>query len=270
MSAEGQWRDDEHTRLLRINARSCYRWLFDLRRDHGGAGLSVEYTRGHANDAAARGSILNSLADYYASTAQGYVHDLSPSAPVPTFFMDDYTFATEADEWIEFSPRLFFMHHRARQQARELETGHDTNRMVSSLYSPAHPEFPYTRALSAYSALVQLYARSGQLPTAETLSERARGDPLSPFCRFGCRTMKSDFHLFVECPRFDSYRSEAGERPCARIGRRLGATPLREGDTTALQRASELFYTDTAIPWPMGYPHFTRTSISDTSRYYEV
>ncbi|EJD45292.1 hypothetical protein AURDEDRAFT_43389, partial [Auricularia subglabra TFB-10046 SS5] len=206
--------NDGPTRLLRINARSYYRWLVDLRRNHRETGLSVEYTRGHANDAAARGSVLNSLTDYYASTAQGYAHDL-PSAPVPTFFMDDYTFATEADGWIESSPRLFFMHHRARQQARDLETGHG-NRMVSSLYSPSHPEFPYTRALSAYSALVQLYARSGQLPTAETLSERARSNPLPPFCRFGCRTVESDFHLFVECPRFNSYRSEAGERLCAR------------------------------------------------------
>ncbi|EJD48726.1 hypothetical protein AURDEDRAFT_47657, partial [Auricularia subglabra TFB-10046 SS5] len=56
--------------------------------------------------------------------------------------------------------------------------------------------------------------------------------PVSPMCRFGCRTVESDFHLFVDCPRFDGYRVEAGKQLCARIGRRL------------------------ALPWPMGFPQF--------------
>ncbi|EJD37554.1 hypothetical protein AURDEDRAFT_73091, partial [Auricularia subglabra TFB-10046 SS5] len=73
---------------------------------------------------------------------------------------------------------------------------------------------------------------------------------------FGCRTVESDSHLFVECPRFNGYRVEAGEQLCARIGRRLARTPLGDEDTASLRRASEVFYGDTAVRWPMGFPQF--------------
>ncbi|KAG2111299.1 uncharacterized protein F5147DRAFT_687162, partial [Suillus discolor] len=39
------------------------------------------------------------------------------------------------------------------------------------------PDFPYTRASSSFSAVVQLYARSSQLDTAEVRHRRFRDMP---------------------------------------------------------------------------------------------
>ncbi|KAK0457285.1 uncharacterized protein EV420DRAFT_1216962, partial [Desarmillaria tabescens] len=61
------------------------------------------------------------------------------------------------------------------------------------------PEHPYIRASSAYSAVVQLYARSAQLDCAYTR-----------FLRFG--DMSPLFHhVFVVCPSFNHLRDEANE-----------------------------------------------------------
>jgi len=75
-----------------------------------------------------------------------------------------------------------------------------------SLYDPTPPaQHPYTRASSAYSALVQLYARSSQLPTSQTKHYRQLSD--NPMCSHGCSgTLESPHHLFVICPAFGHLR----------------------------------------------------------------
>ncbi|KAF8962026.1 hypothetical protein BDZ97DRAFT_1920910 [Flammula alnicola] len=81
--------------------------------------------------------------------------------------------------------------------------------LLPSLYnSDPPPEYAYTRALSAYSAVVQLYLRAGQLDTALTRSTRLNDDS-QPWCRFGCSVLEDSHHIFVDCPRFDNYRHHA-------------------------------------------------------------
>ena len=76
-------------------------------------------------------------------------------------------------------------------------------------YNKAPPEYPYTHAYSAYSALVQLYARSGQFPTADVLYSRGKLE--SPQCRHGCNTIEDQHHVFVKYERYAEWRSDAGE-----------------------------------------------------------
>jgi hypothetical protein len=77
------------------------------------------------------------------------------------------------------------------------------------LYDPhPPPEYHYSRARSAYSAVVQLYARSDQLDSAMHLHARLR-DGHQPWCRFGCVTLESAYHIFTQCPRFTPLRHDS-------------------------------------------------------------
>ncbi|KAJ7899507.1 hypothetical protein B0H14DRAFT_2494267 [Mycena olivaceomarginata] len=101
--------------------------------------------------------------------------------------------------------------------------------MALHLYdTKAPPEYSYTHAYSAYSALVQLYARSGQLPSADLLY--ARGKLASPQCRVGCDAIEDTHHIFVHCARYTEWRAKA---------------------ITELLRRTLLFSDD--IVWPLQY-----------------
>ncbi|KDQ49630.1 hypothetical protein JAAARDRAFT_63609 [Jaapia argillacea MUCL 33604] len=155
--------------------------------------VAIEYTRGHADDTSIP-SRLNSEADHYASKSQRFSDNLPP-APIPTFFMDEYTPYSESDGWIESNLKEYISLLLVEQTSMVLGTGHKF-RMATWLYDPRPPpNHPYTRAPSAYSATVQLYARSGQLPTALCLADRGR--TLSASCRFGCQTYEDPHHVFV-------------------------------------------------------------------------
>jgi hypothetical protein len=65
---------------------------------------------------------------------------------------------------------------------------------------------PYTRASSAYSAVIQLYAHSHQLPTNVPLV--AHFNDRLMLCWFGCQSIEDDHHLFVHCPFFDKVQHE--------------------------------------------------------------
>ena len=70
--------------------------------------------------------------------------------------------------------------------------------------SQSNPQvFPYTHSISLYSTLVQLYLRSGQLPTQHLLYQR--GMVASSQCHFGCDCAKSLHHLFIISPQFEEY-----------------------------------------------------------------
>ena len=91
------------------------------------------------------------------------------------------------------------------QCSHELELKHSL-RLVRSVYDPTPPPtYPYLRALSCYSALVQLYSHSGQPPTATHLHSQHKIQ--SHPCHFGCLDIPEDnHHLFVECPYFTELR----------------------------------------------------------------
>ena len=68
------------------------------------------------------------------------------------------------------------------------------------------PAYPYLKTPSSYSAVIQLYARSGQLDTAYTLANHL-GDIQQPWCRFGCPCAEEPNHVFVQCRAFAPLRS---------------------------------------------------------------
>ncbi|KAJ7488676.1 hypothetical protein B0H11DRAFT_2012528 [Mycena galericulata] len=75
--------------------------------------------------------------------------------------MDDYTFYRDADGWIEANIRVFVDHFMASELAGKLALGHRL-RMITWVHdTQPPPEYSYTRAVSAHSAVIQLYARSG-------------------------------------------------------------------------------------------------------------
>jgi hypothetical protein len=69
------------------------------------------------------GSRLNAEADHYASSAQNARH-LIATAPIPTFFMDDYAFYRDDNGWIETNIRVFVDYFLARQTAKTLSSAY--------------------------------------------------------------------------------------------------------------------------------------------------
>ena len=116
--------------------------------------------KGHSNDNTLE-SNLNAEADHFAVVSQRHIHSV-PSAPTPTFTMNDYTFYQESDGWIESNIRMFMDQLLTRKVATDLSFGH-RQRMTTWLYhKPNPPPYVYHKATSAYTAAIQLYARSGQ------------------------------------------------------------------------------------------------------------
>ncbi|KAJ7840448.1 hypothetical protein B0H13DRAFT_2366247 [Mycena leptocephala] len=92
---------DQRQRLRGMNGRSYYRWILDLVKKNK---LNIVYTPGHSSEVAVP-SRMNFEADHYASSSQHHLPDV-PTAPIPTF-MDEFTFNTPDDGWIESSIRNF-------------------------------------------------------------------------------------------------------------------------------------------------------------------
>ena len=177
--------------LRNMNGRSYYRWIMDLARRMR---TEVIHTKAHT-DQVDLSSLLNAEADYYASKSQNIVNSLHP-APIPTFFMDKFTFYCPKDGWIESNIRSFIEHFVTQDTLLELQNG-NRYRMATWLYDPRPPpSYPYVRATAAYSAVVQWYARSGQLLTADGMKNKGQGEDNR--CRMGCSAIKDPHHVFVQ------------------------------------------------------------------------
>jgi hypothetical protein len=182
-------------RLHSMNGRSYYRWILDLASRKS---ATVTYTKAHTTNSSLPSS-LNRQADHYASAAQKAISSIL-LAPVPTFFMDPYTFHRKNDGWIESNIR-YFINHLAAIATAERMAHMPKHRMSTWLYDPTPPPpWIYTKAHSAYTALVQLYACSGQLALAEGMYQKKAA--ISQLCRFGCPETENPHHIFVDCGRF--------------------------------------------------------------------
>ncbi|KAK0494424.1 hypothetical protein EDD18DRAFT_1174155 [Armillaria luteobubalina] len=118
-----------------------------------------------------------------------------------------FTLYTSADGYIESNISSFLSSALIRNTV-----AHPNFRPANTMLLPLYdlytpPEHPYIRASSAYSAVVQLYARSGQLDCAYTRFLRF-GD-MSPRCLAGCDDLETMHHIFVLCPSFDHLRNDA-------------------------------------------------------------
>ncbi|KZV89037.1 hypothetical protein EXIGLDRAFT_722026 [Exidia glandulosa HHB12029] len=235
-------------RIRHANGRSYYRWLQLVSDAHSLP--QVLYTKGHANSEEVE-SRFNSLADHYATSAQDPRYTV-PDAPVPTFTMDTFTFHSDADGWVESNIRAHVVHYCSLQTALELGGKY---RMATHLYDTrAPPEYPYLKAYRAYSAIVQLYARSGQLPTAARIMERHDVDAglSSETCRMDCgSTFETEYHIFVDCPAFDDMRREAGKALKYRLQRISDMGSLDDTHRTRILKLAESFYSSDSEMWPL-------------------
>ncbi|KAJ7477766.1 hypothetical protein B0H11DRAFT_2424813, partial [Mycena galericulata] len=240
---------DQRQRLRGMNGRSYYRWILNLASRNP---LKITYTPGHSEEVSIPAR-LNFEADHYASSAQRRLHDV-PTAPIPTFFMDEFTFYTPDDGWIESSIRTFVEKALILSASKKASAGHQ-QRMALHLYdSKPPPDFPYTMAYSAYSAVVQLYARSGQLPTADLLYSR---DKLNdPRCRAGCQAIEDQHHIFVDCPRYGDWRVKAAEDAHRRTNSKLAEKDIEETERTGLLLAAKSLFLDNDTLWPLHYSSY--------------
>ncbi|KAF8227892.1 hypothetical protein L208DRAFT_1074342, partial [Tricholoma matsutake] len=233
--------------LCHMNGCSYYKWILHLISTRQ---TVIRYTRGHSAESSTP-SILNVSADYYASKSQ-HIRSYLHYAPLPTFFMDPFTYFTPIDGWIESNIRGFTDRVLSDQSSRKLELNHGLH-LVRSW--PALT-YPYLCSLSCYSALVQLYACSGQLPTAMRLHSQHKINSYQ--CHFGCHDAPEDeHHLFVECPYFAELWSFSLSNSSAMI---LVYTELKcllpsEIVQCLMSAAKSLFSDDSAI-WPLHHTAF--------------
>ncbi|KAJ7255014.1 hypothetical protein B0H12DRAFT_1050396 [Mycena haematopus] len=208
----------------------------------------MTYTRGHSAELTLPAQ-LNREADHYASGSQKFRY-LMHAAPLPTFTMDMYTLYTPVDGWIESNTRNFIDFFLVEAAARKLGHGNRMRMLIGVHDHQPPPEYPYTRAISAHSAVIQLYARSGQLPTAETLESRAKLDLC--MCRLGCMAVESMHHIFVDCVHFSAWRDAAAEEVATRTERKLveAGIVIDHVQCPILIAAKSLFIDD-AVVWPL-------------------
>ena len=116
------------------------------------------------------------------------------------------------------------------------------------------PTYPYMRVTSAYTALVQLYARSGQLPTAEGMVQKGQGKDKS--CRIGCKAIEDMHHIFVVCPEYAKLREEAKKEVAKRTQARIQAFNIEETCMSSLLQKAKSLFIDCRTTWPLHYSFY--------------
>lgn len=235
---------DQVSRLRYMNGRSYYRWLLDLSNK---SAARIEYTAGHST-AVTLEAHMNNEADFYASASQKFFKDL-PAIPTPTFFMNDFTFHSSSDGWIESNVSSYVDARLSRHSTDEIGTGHSLR--MSTWAHDKHPpsDYPYTRAVSAHSAAVQLYARSGQLATADVLHTRGKLQDNS--CRLGCADIETMRHLFVKCLVYKQWRDEAADQVTERTMLKLETMQIEGVMMDKLCNAAKSLFSDSPSVWPL-------------------
>jgi hypothetical protein len=192
--------------------------------------------------------MLNQQADHYASAAQKVISSI-PIAPVPSCFMEPYTFHHEPDGWIKLNIRHFINHFSAIATADKLALM-PRHRMLTWLHNPnPPPPWIYTKAPSAYTTLVQLYAHSGQLVTAHGMCQKKA--LTSPICHFGCPYTENPHHLFIVCPRYSEMQLRALESLTMSIKTRLDKDEVNSSNQQCVLDTIEYIFSDSEITWPL-------------------
>lgn len=231
-------------RLRNMNGRSYYRWILSL---IGKTDINVKYTPAHTDEDTVEAK-MNRDADFYASRSHEFKH-LVPQSPIPTFHMNEYTFYRDGDGWIECNIGDFINVSMARETATKLGIGNRYRMSTWAHDQSSPPEFPYLRAASAHSAAVQLYSRSGQLPTADILVER--GKLSSDRCRLGCDEVEDMHHVFVYCEAYREWRAEAEASVVEWTKDRLATLEVEEVVANNLLKSAKSLFTDDPSVWPL-------------------
>ena len=227
-----------------------YQWLFDIFRRSPNPPV-LTYTPAHTSDQSTPAH-ANRLVDHLASSLHAPDRPLL-SLPLPTFTLPLYVLYAPSHGYV--LPPIPSTLDDLLTSSRLSDASARPNPVLFRCLYDDHPPppHPYTRASSAYSALVQLYSRSSQLDDAFTRYRRF-GDA-SPACHFGCATLEIPHHLFVECPHFSIVRDGA-----------LGAVTLETSSllTTAetpllsdvILRTAHTLFVDDPDTWPQYFSHY--------------
>jgi hypothetical protein len=192
---------------------------------------------------------MNNEADYLASTSQKIFKEL-PEAPAPTFHMNDFTFYSPTDGWIETNIPHYVDLKMTHQIATSLAHQHDQRMSTWAHDATPPPEYLYTRAVSAHSAAVQLYARSGQLATADTLRKRKNME--DDKCRLGCNATETPRHLFINCPIYQKWRDETSKEVIEKTELKMETIGITGETRNGLIAAAKSLFTDSKI-WPLHF-----------------
>ena len=115
------------------------------------------------------------------------------------------------------------------------------------------PLHPYTQASSAYSAIVQLYACSAQLPTNLTIASRFHDR--MPLCCFSCPSLEDPHHIFVHCLPFQHLRDKYSSLLLSDSRGILGDLTLTPSTLSHLDRVVTNLFRDHEC-WPLASSRF--------------
>nr|VWP00632.1 Mevalonyl-coenzyme A hydratase sidH (EC (Siderophore biosynthesis protein H) [Ganoderma boninense] len=226
-------------------ALPLYHWLRDICQCSPNAPI-ITYTPAHTSNSSPPAQ-ANRLVDNLASTS--HTPGRIPLAlPLPTFTLPPYVLHAPSHGYIlpsSIPTAVRDLHIHTLLSDPSLRPNSVLFRSLYDQHPP--PPHPYTRASSAYSVLVQLYSRSSQLDDAFTRFRRFRD--ASPLCHFGCDTLETPHHLFVQCPHFADVRDEhkiAVQRETSTL---LHATETPLPKEVIQRTAASLFVDDPDI-WP--------------------
>lgn len=243
-------------RLRYMNGRSYYRWILSFM---SRSNVDVAYTPGHSNVDSIEPK-MNNEADFFASSSQKIVKNL-PALPIPSFFMNDYTFFSKSDGWIESNIPYYIDTNMAIQKASSFAIGHG-QRMSTWVHDKrSPPDYPYLKAVSAYSATVQLYARSGQLATADILKKRGKLN--DDRCRLGCDRIETMRHLFVHCQQYEDWHRNAGKEVVEKTELKLTTMKIEGVVRDNLLNTAKFLFTDNPSVWPLHHTLFYLGQIPD-------
>lgn len=113
------------------------------------------------------------------------------------------------------------------------------------LYNTHPPLHPYTRASSSYSAVVQLYARSGQLPTISPVPPAFVTDQPS------IGMAANVHHIFVHCQRFQDLRDEYSKSFAFDIENSVKDSLPTQILLHVLHVVAHIFCNNPSWPWPL-------------------
>jgi len=123
------------------------------------------------------------------------------------------------------------------------------------------PDYLYAHAVSAHSAAVQLYARSGQLLTADLLFTRNKLP--NKECHLGCKDDENMQHIFVKCATYQAWWLEAWEQVIEKTMLKLETMKIEGPIWTILVAVVESLFIDDSLTWPLHLTMYSLDQIPD-------
>ncbi|KAG2335459.1 hypothetical protein BDR05DRAFT_1063855 [Suillus weaverae] len=229
-----------------LPARSLYRWLSSILSSSQNP-PTLSHIKAHTTSSSLPAQ-ANAIVD---ASARDSHNQLIRPYPVPsaTFTLDTFSIYSSTSKFVESSISSLLTHILSHSAAAD-PTFKPRSTLALPLYdSHAPPEHPYVRTPYAFSALVQLYARSRQLDTASVCFTRLRN--ASPWCRFGCECVETSHHLFVECRRFAETRNRLSQEVCDATSVLLNEAKTPVPTTELYLHSARRLFVDDASVWPV-------------------